>query len=163
VARDRFDPAEMERLIELAQQARADAYAPYSRFRVGAVVLTAGGRIFSGANVENASYAATVCAERNAVMQAVLAGERELRAVVIASDDAAMIFPCGICRQVLAEFAQPETVIICTRGDGSYLSFRIEELLPRPFRRSEPSGDTGASPPESGLVPVRTEPDWKED
>lgn len=124
-----------DELIAAARNAGASAYCPYSRFRVGAAIR-AGGRIFTGANVENASYGLTICAERTAAFAAALAGVRTIEAVAVACIDApegsdtAARMPCGACRQVLAEFAGPETPVIV---DGVGV-FRLEELLPNPFR-----------------------------
>src|SRR3982751_3912229 len=111
----------LERLLEAARQASRSAYCPYSGFHVGAAVW-AGGRIFTGANVENASYGLTTCAERTAALAAVLAGATRIEAVAVACVDApdgsgaALLMPCGACRQVLAEFAAPDTPIAVDRA-----------------------------------------------
>ena len=117
-------------LIESARGVMAHAYAPYSGFRVGAAVL-AGGRIFSGCNVENASYGLTICAERAAVFAAVTAGERRIEAVAVVTDDAQTIAPCGACRQVLNEFGPGMTVIMAAGGDTVVRP--LSELLPLAF------------------------------
>lgn len=114
--------------IELARRTRERAHAPYSNFRVGAVVVGAGGEVFTGCNVENLSYGLTMCAERVAVGTAVAAGVTGLVAVVVVADTAAPISPCGACRQVLAEFGDPEVMLV--GRDGSE-RFRLSELLPR--------------------------------
>jgi cytidine deaminase len=125
----------MDELLAAARAASRAAYCPYSRFRVGAAVR-AGGRVFTGANVENASYGLTLCAERNAAMAAVLAGAGRIEAVAVACVDApegadpALLMPCGACRQVLAEFADPETPVLVDRAG----TFTLAELLPRAFR-----------------------------
>lgn len=103
-------------LIERAVEARKLAYAPYSKFAVGAALLSADGRIFTGCNVENASYGLTMCAERVALFKAVSEGVREFQAIAIACGDGACA-PCGACRQVLYEFA-PEILVIMTDGEG---------------------------------------------
>ena len=121
-------------LARAARAARRRAYAPYSRFQVGAAVR-AGGRIFSGANVENASYGATLCAERAAVAAAVSAGARRLEAVAVASGTAPPTPPCGICLQVLAEFAGPELPVSLAGARGAVVQTTLGELLPRGFSR----------------------------
>src|SRR4051812_37941668 len=125
----------LDALLEAARAASRSAYCPYSRFRVGAAVW-AGGRIFPGANVENASYGLTICAERAAAFAAVLAGATRIDAMAVACPDApegsdsALVMPCGACRQVLAEFAGPDTPIVVD-GAGT---FALDDLLPSPFR-----------------------------
>lgn len=119
---------DMKELIEAALRAREGAYAPYSHFAVGAAVRGASGRIYSGSNVENASYGASMCAERCAVFAAVNAGERKLNAIAVTES------PCGICRQVLREFADPATLrIIVARSQDDYREFTLAELLPASF------------------------------
>ena len=123
-------------LIAAAQTARSAAYAPYSKYTVGAALLTRSGRVFSGVNVENASYGLSVCAERAAIFRAVCEGEREIRAVVVCAGEGEPASPCGACLQVMAEFApknEPLAVITC-RADGAYTQARLEDYLPRPFR-----------------------------
>lgn len=129
----------MEKLIEAAQAARNKAYAPYSCFTVGAAVMAESGQIYSGCNVENASYGLTMCAERVAIFRAVAAGERKFSALAVAADTPAPASPCGACRQVMAEFAI-KTVIMCnTKGDR--LTVKLEELLPYPFDKTDLPGD----------------------
>ncbi|MCU0796877.1 MAG: cytidine deaminase [Akkermansiaceae bacterium] len=118
----------MQQWIEMAWQVRERAYAPYSRFQVGAVVVGKGGEVFAGCNVENLSYGLTNCAERVAVGAAVAAGVREIVTVVVVADTATPISPCGACRQVLAEFGEPEIWLV---NRESRISFRLSELLPR--------------------------------
>ncbi len=122
-------------LIEAALAARANAHAPYSGFRVGAAAETPDGEIFAGCNVENASYGLTNCAERVAVAAAVTAGRRELTRVVIASEGKAG--PCGACRQVMAEFGDPEVVIVDGAGKV-HRRRRLAELLPEQFKLDPP-------------------------
>lgn len=119
------------RLIRCAREARLHAYAPYSRFPVGAAVLTLDGRIFSGCNVENASYPAGLCAERNAVGSAVAAGVTEFAALAVAGSESAYTTPCGLCRQFLAEFRVP--LVFCAKTETDYLVITEEELLPHAF------------------------------
>lgn len=122
---------QVEQLVAAARAAREDAYAPYSRFPVGAAVL-AGRRIFIGANVENASYPLGVCAERNAVAAAVTAGERRVDAVAVVAGDRDVTPPCGGCRQVLNEFG-PEMLVISESPVGIRKTWRLSELLPDAF------------------------------
>jgi cytidine deaminase len=122
------------RLVAAARAARRRAYAPYSRFRVGAAVR-ADGRIFEGANLENASYGLTLCAERTAVAAAVLAGARRLEAVAIASGTSPPTPPCGMCLQTLAEFAGPDLVVLLAGARGAVVETTLGELLPRGFSK----------------------------
>lgn len=120
-----------EQLMELAYGARDFAYAPYSSFLVGAALEAESGRVYTGANVENASYGLSVCAERIAVFKAVNAGERSFCQLAVAAGSETAVFPCGACLQVLAEFA-PEIKIILT-SSGGICSFDLKELLPQAF------------------------------
>ena len=123
---------ELERLAASAREASRRAYCPYSRFPVGAAVLTGSGEVFAGCNVENASYGLTVCAERNAVFQAVARGQREVTAVAVYTPTAEPTAPCGACRQVLNEFGPDAVVLSVCDGPGT-LRARLSELLPRAF------------------------------
>jgi cytidine deaminase len=129
-----WQPSIEEReLIDAALSVRARAYAPYSNFHVGAAVLTEDGEIFSGVNVENASYGLTLCAERVAVTTAVASGCRELKAVVVATSGGHS--PCGACRQVLAEFGgQMLVLLVDADNHESVRKFTLDELLPGQFR-----------------------------
>jgi cytidine deaminase len=118
-------------LLVAARAARARAHAPYSRFRVGAAVLGASGRIWPGCNVENASYGLSVCAERNAVARAVLEGEERIAAVLVVGGKGA-VPPCGACRQVLAEFAGPELPVALAGPRGRSI-YRLGDLLAHAF------------------------------
>ena len=124
---------QQRRLRAAAKAAQRCAYAPYSKFRVGAALLTTDGRIFTGTNVENASYGLTICAERVAVGNAVSAGCRQFRAIAIVAPSADLS-PCGACRQVLAEFG--EWVVVCadSRNMRRIRSYRLSELLPHAFK-----------------------------
>lgn len=121
-----------DELIAAARRVREHAHAPYSEFRVGSALLTQSGQVFVGCNVENASYGGTICAERSAVCAMVAAGEREIAAIVVYTDTAAPVMPCGICRQVLHELG-PDAVVIAATPHGSEQT-TLAELLPRAFR-----------------------------
>lgn len=121
-------------LVKIAVESKEKAYAPYSGFRVGAAVLVGDGKVFTGVNVENASFGATCCAERTAVFKAVSEGYREITAVAIASDSQHFTYPCGICRQVLAEFGKNDMLVVCSDSNGNFKEYRLEELLPEAFR-----------------------------
>lgn len=124
--------------MQAAWEARRNAYAPYSHFPVGAAVLAEDGRIYTGCNVENAAFGATLCAERVAVGQAVTAGQRRLVAVAVVADTPSPTTPCGTCRQVLSEFAA-DTVVIVDNGRGRW-RFPLESLLPEAFSGAQLSG-----------------------
>lgn len=117
--------------MQRAVDARELAYAPYSNFRVGAAVLTPTGEVFLGANVENASYGLTICAERVALSSAIAAGEREVTAIAVASGPGASM--CGACRQFLAEFSNPRTLVLLAKGDGQFERTNVQTLLPGAF------------------------------
>ncbi len=125
-------------LIEAALQAREGAYIPYSGYAVGAAVLTEEGKIYAGCNIENASYGATNCAERTAVFKAVSEGERRFAAIAIAGGkkgDApdGFAYPCGICRQVLKEFAGERFTVLVAKSPTEFEEYTLEELLPHGF------------------------------
>ena len=120
-----------DQLVTQAIEVAGRAYAPYSRFQVGAVLVGKDGRIFAGCNVENISFGLTICAERNAVFAAVAAGCREFAKIVIVADTEVPASPCGACRQVLAEF-NPDLELVLSNFRGSREAFRLSELLPRP-------------------------------
>ena len=119
-------------LISKAIEAREKAYAPYSDFKVGAALLTRRGKIFTGCNVENASYGLTICAERTAVVKAISAGEDDFIAIAIVADKERPCNPCGACRQVLAEFA-PDMEVILANLKGDRVIINLSELLPEAF------------------------------
>jgi len=119
-----------EELIGLAREARQRAYAPYSRFAVGAALLGRSGRVYTACNVENVSYGLSICAERAAVFKAVSEGEQEFEALAVVTSVGGS--PCGACRQVLAEFNYNMTVYVADT-EGQYRAFTVEELLPEAF------------------------------
>ena len=117
-------------LIAEAMKAKEFAYAPYSHFRVGAALLTESGRIYTGCNVENASFSATNCAERTAVFTAVAQGEKEFRAIAVNGDTENYLPPCGVCRQVLAEFCDLETFqVILANNEQDYRVVTLAHLV----------------------------------
>lgn len=111
------------------------AYAPYSNFRVGAALLCGSGKIYHGCNIENASYSPTCCAERLAIFKAISEGERDFLALAIVSDSNQPTPPCGVCRQVLAEFCQANMPIICSDKNGKFSTVSLGELLPMVFTK----------------------------
>ena len=119
-------------LISSALGALERAYAPYSGFHVAAALLCGDGSVFTGCNVENASYGLTVCAERNALFQAIAAGEREFSILAVVADTPQPVAPCGACRQVMAEFGVD--IIVLANLAGDVLVYRLEELLPAAFQ-----------------------------
>ena len=121
-------------LIERAVAAADNSYSPYSRFRVGAALECVSGAVYTGANIENAAFGATICAEQAAVAAACSAGVREFRRIAIFSEGTAYTFPCGTCRQVLAEFS-PDMDVLSARGDGRYVSYSLASLLPAAFSK----------------------------
>jgi cytidine deaminase len=127
----------MKDLIEAATAVRSHAHAPYSRYHVGAAVRGGSGKIYVGANVENASYGLALCAERSAVAAAVSAGEKKLTGVAVVTSTSPPAAPCGMCRQVLAEFAGDDLPIALTNDKGERQDTTLGALLPHAFR----SGD----------------------
>ncbi|MDD3180541.1 MAG: cytidine deaminase [Opitutaceae bacterium] len=123
---------QLRNLTTAARKAAGKAYAPYSKFRVGAAVLTGTGRIFVGCNVENASYGLCNCAERTAIFNAVAAGQKVLRAIVVYTPTSTPTPPCGACRQVISEFG-PDARIICTCDSPKVIDASLGELLPHAF------------------------------
>lgn len=123
--------SDKEKLISAAAAAAQKAYAPYSRFHVGAAVLADDGTIYTGVNVENRSYGLTICAERNAIAHAVAMGMKSIKAVAIYSPDSEdPLPPCGACRQVITEFSAPDAVVICCGRDKNAVEIHVRELYP---------------------------------
>lgn len=125
----------MDPLVEAALRAREHAWAPFSKFAVGAALEDAAGRIHTGCNVENATYGLTICAERVAVFKAVSEGARRFRRIAVAADTATLTPPCGACRQILWEFC-PEAELILANLDGRTETLRLRDIFPRPFDAS---------------------------
>lgn len=121
-----------EELMEKAIEVSKNAYVPYSKFPVGACVLTENNKTYCGCNFENSSYGLTICAERNAIGSAIADGERKIKAIAIYSPKMDKCMPCGACRQVISEFAEPDTVVLQKIGE-EVKSYTIHELLPETF------------------------------
>ena len=125
----------MDSLIDAARRAREHAHAPFSKFKVGAALLDDSGQIYTGCNVENATFGLTVCAERVAVFKAISEGARKFRRIAVAADTGVLTPPCGACRQILWEFCGDIEVIL-TNLQGKTESLRLKDLFPRPFDAS---------------------------
>ena len=124
---------EIDSLFAAAKTAQARAYAPYSRFQVGAAILAADGSIHAGCNVENAAYPVGACAEAGAISAMVAAGQRAIRAILVTGPGEELVTPCGACRQRIREFAAPETPVLIAGADGVRARFSLAELLPASF------------------------------
>ena len=136
---------ELDRLFEAAKRAQGHAYAPYSRFKVGAALATPGGAVFSGCNVENAAYPVGTCAETSAIAAMVAAGENGFREILVIGDGEALVTPCGACRQRIREFGGPQTRIHVAGPEGVRRSFTLAELLPFAFGPDNLAPDEGSS------------------
>lgn len=123
---------DIRKLIDMALEAREKAYVPYSKFKVGAALLTENGKIFTGCNIESAAFTPTICAERTAIAKAVSEGYTEIKAIAIVGNVEEYTFPCGVCRQVIREFSKDATIIIAKNHDD-YRIFKLEDLLPHGF------------------------------
>lgn len=122
-----------QELMKLALEAREQAYVPYSKFKVGASLLSGDGRIFTGCNIENAAYGPTNCAERTAIFKAVSEGVRLFSALAVVADTSGPVSPCGVCRQVMAEFFAPDTPVYLGNLQGDLEVTTLEDLLPGAF------------------------------
>ncbi|CUS82409.1 cytidine deaminase [Candidatus Kryptobacter tengchongensis] len=122
-----------DELIKLAIEAKKLAYAPYSKFKVGAAILTNDGEVFTGCNIENSSYSLTICAERVAIFKAYSMGKKKFKSIAVVSDSKNYISPCGACRQVLMDLAGGELEVILANSKGEAKVLRLSELLPFPF------------------------------
>lgn len=124
-------------LCKEAIDAMKNAYAPYSGYKVGAALLTEKGKLFAGCNIENAAYTPTVCAERVALFNAISSGERNFTAIAVAGGKDGVINgafpPCGVCRQVMAEFCAPDFTVLVVTGEDSYKKYTLNELFPQAF------------------------------
>ncbi len=130
------DAVSDEELIERAKQARLGAHAPFSRFQVGAAIVTADGRVYDGCNIEHSVYSLTMCAERVAIFKAVSEGARGFTRIAVVADHERLTPPCGCCRQSLWEFAGAGTKVILANLTGDVRRFDLEQLLPLPFDAS---------------------------
>lgn len=135
-----LDISKERELVKAAIEASKNSYSPYSNFRVGAAILCEDGTVFTGANVENASYGAGICAERSAAVKAVSEGNKNFKAVAIfgspkgaIGDELQYAFPCGICRQFLNEFSDENMVVLVGKTEDDYKKFLLKELLPESF------------------------------
>lgn len=127
-----------ENLIKEAINVREKAYCPYSNFKVGAAALFEDGNIYTGCNIENASYGATNCAERSAIFKGVSKGNRVLKALALIGDTNSYTYPCGICRQVITEFAEDENIkIYIIKNENDYIEKTLEELMPGSFTKKD--------------------------
>ena len=133
----RVNEKELQHMLDMAYEAMAHAYAPYSGFQVGACLKAASGRYYLGCNIENAAYSPTNCAERTAVFKAVYEGERSFDAIAIVCSGNSPAFPCGVCRQVLSEFCGPETPVLCANAHRESVLCTLGELLPHSFGRED--------------------------
>lgn len=128
---------EMKNLIRMAYDSLDRAYAPYSQRRAGACLKGASGAYYLGCSIENVSYAGSICAARAALAKAVYEGERAFDALAVVSDSKNCTPPCGICRQMLAEFCDGEMPVICANADGRYVVYALGDLMPYPFQMED--------------------------
>lgn len=129
-----------EQLLELAKQARGNAYVPYSKFPVGAAILTGDGSVVTGCNIENASFGLTNCAERTAIFKLISEGKSDIQMIAVVADTAGPVSPCGMCRQVMAEFCSPDTRVILSNLNGQSKETTVEQLLPFSFTKEDLHG-----------------------
>ncbi|WP_040397960.1 cytidine deaminase [Anaerococcus senegalensis] len=126
----------LEELIELAIENKKNSYSPYSKFRVSSVVLTKKGNIYKGVNIENAAYSVTICAERSALSSAISAGEKEIDTIII-TGDSKMTYPCGVCRQFMAEFLDTDSKIVIANSVEDYKIYGLKDILPYNFSKKD--------------------------
>lgn len=128
-------------LMEAAKKAREQAYVPYSKFKVGAALLTKDGQVFGGCNIENAAYSVVNCAERTALFKAWSEGAREFAAIAVVADTKRPVPPCGACRQVISELCPPDMTVILTNLEGDVQTLTVSELLPGAFSPEDLNGE----------------------
>lgn len=126
-----------QELVMLAVKAREKAYVPYSGFHVGAALIADNGKIYTGCNIENASYGATICAERTAITKAISEGARKIMAIAVSSDSDKATMPCGICRQTIGEFCTSDMPLYLSDKNGQFETYSFDEILPHAFKRSD--------------------------
>lgn len=126
----------IEELIQIALDNKENSYSPYSNFRVSAVVMTKDGEIYKGVNIENASYPATICAERSALAAAISEGARDFDTIII-TGDSVDTYPCGVCRQFMAEVLDQDTKIVIANSPTDYKTYSMEDLLPHSFSKKD--------------------------
>jgi len=119
-------------LIKIAMEAREKSYSPYSRFKVGAAVYTKSGKIFTGCNIESASYSPTICAERVAISKCISEGYNDIEKIAVVGSDKSISFPCGVCRQFMLEFGK-DIKVICAKNIDTYKVYTVNELMPNSF------------------------------
>lgn len=124
-------------LFNTAVRVRENSYSPYSGYKVASALVTDSGKIYAGVNVENASYGATICAERSAIFSAISAGEKKVSTILVLTDEAEPWAPCGMCRQVLIEFCKPSTEVILANLQGPQRSILLSELVPWSFSKEQ--------------------------
>ncbi len=127
------DPIFSKKIFQLGKDAQNNAYCPYSKFKVASVIVTKDNQVFSGCNVENASYSLTICAERSAIVQMITAGKTYIKEIYLFSNSSKFISPCGACRQMIAEFSDPSTKVILLNQEHHMQVFTASELLPLTF------------------------------
>ena len=125
-------------LLKLAEEARLNAYVPYSKFRVGAALLTSDGKVYTGCNIESASFGATNCAERTAIFNGVSRGNKVLKALALIGDTNNYTYPCGICRQVIGEFAEDRDMkIYIVKNENDYIETTLNKIMPEGFFKED--------------------------
>lgn len=125
---------DVQKLIKMAIENKENSYSPYSKFRVSSLVLTKKGHIYKGVNIENAAYSVTLCAERSALSSAISCGDRDIDTIII-TGDSDYTFPCGVCRQFMAEFLDRDSKIIIAKSTDDYRTYTMEDILPYNFSK----------------------------
>lgn len=127
---------DLKELIQIAIENKKNSYSPYSKFRVSSLVLTKKGNIYKGVNIENAAYSVTICAERSALAGAISAGDREIDTIII-TGDSNMTYPCGVCRQFMAEFLDSNSKIVIANSVDDYKIYGLDDILPYNFSKKD--------------------------